>query len=315
MDLDTGLLRAFGVLATELHFGRTASALGITQQALSKRINRLENELAVSLVDRSDRRSVRLTTAGRHLLPLAREVVAAVDRLAPDAARSSDRLRVDVMGDYLAPTGWLRRASGASGLPLDAVQRPADAAADHLLTSGRAHFAFGRAGAVPTPWPSGIHRRLVLLEPLAVLAPRAHPWAGLDRLPIGALAGQTLWFPLSAAPAEWRSYLAEFAAFTGVTIDPTGSTFGYAQWAEDVSSGHAPPSLIGEAMTPPDPNMRVVPIVDPTPVFPWSLLWREDVGDAVAEELLAAMGFAVKSSFSRRDSWMPASDAELPAAR
>ena len=315
MDLDTGLLRAFAVLATERHFGRAAGLLGITQQALSKRMQRLEDVLAVSLVDRSDRRSIRLTAAGRHVLPIAHEVVAAVDRLAPDTARPPDRLRVDVMGDYLLPTGWLRRASAAGDLPLDAVQRPADVTADHLLTAGRAHFAFGRAGAVPTPWPSGIRRRLVLLEPLAVLTPRAHPWAALDQLPMSALAGQTLWFPLSAAPIEWRSYLAEFATVAKLTIDATGSTFGYSQWADDVTSGNAPPSLIGEAMTPPDPRMHVVPIVDPTPVFPWSLLWRDDVSDDLAGKLLSAMDFAAGAPSSARNTWMPAADAELSSAR
>jgi len=69
VDLDSALLRAYVVTAEEMHFGRAAGRLQLTQQALSKRIARLEGLIAVRLFDRGSRR-VELTAAGHRLPPL-----------------------------------------------------------------------------------------------------------------------------------------------------------------------------------------------------------------------------------------------------
>ena len=61
------LLRSFRILAEELHFGRAAERLFISQPALSKRIAQLENSLEVSLFERHNRK-VALTECGRYLL-------------------------------------------------------------------------------------------------------------------------------------------------------------------------------------------------------------------------------------------------------
>ena len=95
MDVDTGTLRALTVLAEELHFGRSAGRLGITQQAVSKRIARLEALTGAAVVDRSDRRTVRLTDYGRRLADAAREVLEAADRLPTAAEDGAGTIRVD----------------------------------------------------------------------------------------------------------------------------------------------------------------------------------------------------------------------------
>nr|BFE70711.1 hypothetical protein GCM10020092_040120 [Actinoplanes digitatis] len=70
LDLDLGLVRAFVVTAEELHFGRASQRLGVSQQALSKRIARLEEVLDASLFERSTR-TTGLTESGL-ALPRAR---------------------------------------------------------------------------------------------------------------------------------------------------------------------------------------------------------------------------------------------------
>jgi DNA-binding transcriptional LysR family regulator len=59
-------LRAFAALAAELHFGRAAVRLGVSQPTLSRHVRRLEHELGVVLAHRTSR-TVRLTDAGREL--------------------------------------------------------------------------------------------------------------------------------------------------------------------------------------------------------------------------------------------------------
>ena len=71
-DVELRELRIFLVVADELHFGRTAERLGISQPGVSEAVRVLESRLGVKVFDRTSRR-VRLTPAGeelkRHLAP------------------------------------------------------------------------------------------------------------------------------------------------------------------------------------------------------------------------------------------------------
>lgn len=67
-------LRCFVALAEELHFGRAAARLNMTQPPLSRQLQQLEHALGVSLVERSSR-FVRLTAAGRTFLGDARAIL------------------------------------------------------------------------------------------------------------------------------------------------------------------------------------------------------------------------------------------------
>jgi DNA-binding transcriptional LysR family regulator len=71
-------LAFFVALAEELHFGRTAGRLDVSQAVLSVQIKRLEDRVGAPLFHRSKRAAVHLTRAGQIFLPEAR---AALQRL------------------------------------------------------------------------------------------------------------------------------------------------------------------------------------------------------------------------------------------
>src|SRR4051794_41424496 len=82
-------LRYFVAVAEELHFGRAADRLHMSQSPLSRAIRDLERQLDVVLFVRTTR-SVQLTPAGTALLARARQALAGVDE-AVDGARRAAR--------------------------------------------------------------------------------------------------------------------------------------------------------------------------------------------------------------------------------
>ena len=84
-DATLNQLRYFAALAEELHFGRAAQKVGISQPALTRQIQRLERFVGVGLVERT-KRSISLTKAGEVFAEQARETLRHHDR-AIQAAR------------------------------------------------------------------------------------------------------------------------------------------------------------------------------------------------------------------------------------
>lgn len=81
-------LRCFVAVAEELHFGRAAERLHMTQPPLSRQVRLLEHQVGTELLERNSR-SVKLTAAGRSFLPDASRIL----RLADEAAATARRPR------------------------------------------------------------------------------------------------------------------------------------------------------------------------------------------------------------------------------
>jgi DNA-binding transcriptional LysR family regulator len=81
-------LRYFVTVAEELHFGRAAARLHLSQPPLSMQIKALEEELGIRLLSRTQRK-VELTAAGEVFLKEAREILHRVDRAAGAARRAA----------------------------------------------------------------------------------------------------------------------------------------------------------------------------------------------------------------------------------
>jgi len=175
MNLELRQLRYFVTVAEELHFGRAAARLHMTQPPLSQAIAALEDGLGTALFLRN-RRTVALTPAGSALLPEARRIINEA-ALLPDLARraasgAAGRLALAFItsADYSVLPPFLRRYSERyPGVQLNLQEATSDVQVDELLR-GRID-----AGLLIPPLPDRARAELdymkVLDEPLILCAP------------------------------------------------------------------------------------------------------------------------------------------------
>ena len=178
-DLEIRELRYFTAVAEELHFGRAAARLHMSQPPLSRAIQRLEARLGVELF-RRDRRGVRLTNAGGVLLEQARDVfdaaTAAVVRSRRAAAGPDEQLVLvtkagashEVLRELLNTY-----AAQAGALPVEVL----------LCEVGGQRHALrqGRADAALVHHPYDVHGEFatqeLMTERQVAIVPRDHPLA------------------------------------------------------------------------------------------------------------------------------------------
>ncbi|MFF4127199.1 LysR family transcriptional regulator [Microbispora rosea] len=102
MDLDLGLVANFLVLVEEMHYGRAAVRLHMSSSALTKRVQRLERQLGVPLVERDSTGVLAVTSAGRRFAiaaePLMAQAVAARESARAAPARYTLRVGMPAGG-------------------------------------------------------------------------------------------------------------------------------------------------------------------------------------------------------------------------
>ncbi|GAA3079985.1 LysR family transcriptional regulator [Pseudonocardia yunnanensis] len=310
VDLDLAQVRAFVAAADALNFSRAAAHLHLTQQALSKRVQRLEHALGGPLFSRGGR-SVELTDAGRRFLPEARRLLVLAESAAATARNGNAHLRVDVWGQLHAPLRMVGRVLDADeGLEVEPSMRRGLAAATAALLRSEVDAAFGRVHDLGTPWPRSLRHALVHLDALGVLVRAEHPLAGTSLRPAD-LEGTTLWAPATRDAPEYSGYIRRFADSFGARVDATGTNLGIDRVIMQLGERTNMMTLVpADIPVPAGSGCRVVPLVDPVPRYPWSVVWRRDDADpALARFLrcLLAVGRADRRFDARRD-WLPEID-------
>ena len=206
MDVPVELrqLRYFVAVADELHFGRAAERLHMSQSPLSRAIRELERELGVVLFIRTTRR-VELTPAGSALLERTRRALAEIDardrrhptgRPAGRAGRLARRLRPVRARRGRAAGHGAGRAAGrpsrpprggghAGGAAADrgarADRRGGDGDPDHRAPVPRSHrhaagrAAAGRARGLPSARGRGLRSRSARSPPSASCCRASRP--------------------------------------------------------------------------------------------------------------------------------------------
>jgi DNA-binding transcriptional LysR family regulator len=278
VDLDA--VRTFVAAADAGQFQEAAADLSITQQAVSKRVAALERDLGVRLFTRTAR-GVRLTIDGQAFLPHARSLLQAEERAAASVRPDRRALRVDVIGSRLGPASLLRDFHRAHpGTELDVVTHLLDAgAAMAAIQSGAIDASFRAVTRPAHRLPAGIEAARVLDEPVQLLTGPAHELAAARVLAPAELARHRIWMPGIVTGTEWAAYYDELAATFGLTIDTTGPNFGTEPLLDVIASSSSLATFVGEQtriLWPAEYDLRRIPLHDPTPVYPHSLIWLRD---------------------------------------
>jgi DNA-binding transcriptional LysR family regulator len=262
-------LRYFVAVAEELHFGRAADRLHMSQSPLSRAIRELERELGVVLFVRTTRR-VELTSAGLVLLERSRRALAEIDGAVAGARRAAEP--DGTIGIAHGPFGrsvvlqiveeMERRSRWRLRLDEEVTQDALRRVAGHELTA-----------AVVLATPAAARRHGVRVdtlrdEPLFAALPESHEYASAESIPVGVFAAERVLLPREPAGQVFNDWLRSVVRAAGFELGRTLLTLS-APWDRrmlPVASGEAvsvfvrdwvEESTAGIVSVPFDPPLRV----------------------------------------------------------
>ncbi len=196
MNIELRHLRYFVAVAEELHFGRAAARLNISQPPLSQQIQALEQQIGARLLARTNR-SVLLTAAGKQFLVDSRQILSMVD----DAAARAERLHQGEAGElrigFTSSAPFIRAVSDTLSL----FRR--DYPDVHLQTremNTREQIAPLIEGTLDmgllrnTALPETLEHAVIVHEPLMAMIPHDHPLANNPSVTLAELAKEPFVF-------------------------------------------------------------------------------------------------------------------------
>ncbi|KVO98536.1 LysR family transcriptional regulator [Burkholderia ubonensis] len=195
-------LRYFVAVADELHFGRAAKRLFISQPALSFDIRKFEDALGVQLFARTSK-SVALTNAGEVLLGEARRLLlqaAEAERLTVRSASGyAGRLRVGFVHSMLyrgLPDAVRRFEADHPGVEIVLSEMNTQAQVQ-AIQRGQIDLGYAHWGH----FPPEVDSTPIHAEPFVCCLPAGHPLARRRQVALAALADEPfILFPRDAAP-------------------------------------------------------------------------------------------------------------------
>ncbi|MEU0511179.1 MULTISPECIES: LysR family transcriptional regulator [Amycolatopsis] len=305
MDLEA--VRTFAAVAAAGRFQAAADELGVTQQAASKRVAGLERQLGVRLFVRTAG-GVRLTVDGQAFLPHARELLRAAERALTAVTPGRRALRIDVLNRRVAAAGILHDFYRQHpGIELDVVTLTVDAASALAeVAAGTLDATFRSLRATAGKVPAGLRAARVIDDRHQVLVGPRHPLAGAAAVTLAELAGHPIWMP-GLVDTEAKGYYEDLAAAFGLTIDTIGPSFGVEALLAEIADSARLATFVGEGsryLWPESYDLRRIPVVGPTPVYPHSVIWRADNAHPVLASFLDYLRSRHRAT-AGGDVWVP----------
>lgn len=209
-------LRYFTVLAEELHFGRAARRLSISQPPLSVAIRQLEESVGAQLFERNSK-AVRLTAAGSALQASARALLRDADEALLEARHvaegSAGRLRIGFVGAMLyrgLPQALTRFQVAHPAVRVTLAELNSDQQMAELLHD-RLDIGFVHTRRVPAE----LQCRLLVSEPFVACLPAGHALAKKRKVALASLRGESFVLFSRVASPDYHERILSICADAG----------------------------------------------------------------------------------------------------
>ncbi|NIL81192.1 LysR family transcriptional regulator [Rhodococcoides kroppenstedtii] len=238
--MDVRRLRVLREVADRGTVAAAAAALSTTPSAISQQLKVLTREAGVPLLE-PDGRRLRLTAAGRALLPHVDEVLSALDRAVAEmesfseTPRGTVRVALFPSGAALLLPRVLHRMA-TSGVTVDARDEDVPASAVPRLLADYDVVLTHRDERAPTIASERVAVRTVLREPIDLVVPPDHPLAGRESVEVRELANERWISVRGGFPVD--DVLLSVAAVTGVEPRVVMRINDFRLIEELVSAGH-----------------------------------------------------------------------------
>jgi DNA-binding transcriptional LysR family regulator len=313
MELDLRLVRYFVAVADELHFGRAAARLYVSQPALSKQIRKLEEQLGETLLVR-DSRHVTLTARGQQFLEDARRLLALAETMAQPARQEG----VSIAHVFELSTSRLVADAFSRAEPdIDLREHAMDSITQlNALLQGRLDVAILRVTPrMRIAHPSGWRHRLLRLEPMVLVgtdAGEGTATASFHARPLSVFADP----PDSGSYNAHGQYLIALEQHLGLTMRWLGTPGAFSHCVAHVRRSphsHRYLEFLSYAEKYADVGLTVFRPEEMQPYYPWSLAWRSDDVAATTTKLIdVAVGLAdelrwlaLEGGGPHTPAWMP----------
>lgn len=270
-------LKQFLVLSQELHFGRAAAKLNISQPPLSASLRQLEAHLGFALMERSSK-AVRLTPAGAVFAEHAARILGALDSAraiaTQAAAGAAGELNVAFVPSMLfrdLPARLKAFQDRQPGVGLNLMEmnttRQIEGLLEHRVDVGFVHAV---------PFPGELADHTVETERLVCCLPRQHRLARKSRIRIAELSGERVMMFSRTFAAHYHDKISGLLRAAAITPD---SRFHIQHWftvvalvAQGMGVSLVPASLARSVFS----NVAFVEIEERNAEHDVSMIWRRD---------------------------------------
>ena len=208
-------IEIFTVLCKELHFGKAAAALGISQAALSMEIRKLEKNIGGTFFDRTDKWNIRLTDIGKIYLNQVKDIPAKIESAEKYAKRASrGEIGKFVLGVTSSSCDYFDLGALCSKMLKTYPAIKLAVKEIHFLMNVIEKIKDGEydAGIIPFSknlsdnFINGLKFKKISSFPLYWSLPANHPLAAKDTITFSDLKNESLILPSRGMAQELRNY-------------------------------------------------------------------------------------------------------------